>query len=557
MQDTYNDVLRAVTRDYLSQCDPNNPPRSDILEADVLRETRKQFELQNSVITNPSARFRMPKKLAPQQIADIVSYFYRVRRIPPAESSDDTEYDMLGIYCESGEDVGIYVTSDNVFRNLARQYHYTLTNNEFREYMTALRDLAPRVRRCREPCLVPVNNGIFDYDRKVLYSFSPDYVFLSKCRVNYNPNAVNVIIHNDEDNTDWNVEEWMYQLSDDAGITNLLWQILGAIIRPYVNWNKAAWFYSQTGNNGKGTLCELMRELVGAGSYASVSLSDMNKDFALESLIRSTAVIVDENDVGTYIDKAANLKALITHDVVQINRKFKQMIPFRFYGFMVQCLNEMPRVKDRSDSFYRRQIFIPFKKSFTGMERKYIKNDYLHRKEVLEYVLFKVLNMDYYEFDVPDSCLEALEEYKTYNDPVRQFVEEIVPELKWDGLPYVFLYDLFCAWYKVTVKESGLMSQRSFVLALKNVIRTMDTPFMLCEDDKGKDKKWWAKGKMAGPEPMIRTYGLKTWSNPVYKDRGPDELFCTPLNLAANYRGLVRIPTPDADSQKESEDLQQ
>ena len=93
----------------------------------------------------------------------------------------------------------------------------------------------------------------------------------------------------------------------------------------------------------------------------------------LEPLTRATAIIVDENDVGTYIDKAANLKAIITNDAISINRKFKQVISYRFYGFMVQCLNEMPRIKDKSDSFWRRQLFIPFTKCFTGAERKYIK----------------------------------------------------------------------------------------------------------------------------------------------------------------------------------------
>ena len=152
----------------------------------------------------------------------------------------------------------------------------------------------------------------------------------------------------------------MADLSDDPEIVELLWQILGAIIRPHVRWNKSAWLYSETGNNGKGTLCELMRSLCGDGSYAAIPLINFSKDFALEPLTRSTAIIVDENDVGCFIDKAANLKAVITNDVIPINRKFKTPLSYQFYGFMVQCLNEFPRIKDKSDSFYRRQLFIPF-----------------------------------------------------------------------------------------------------------------------------------------------------------------------------------------------------
>ena len=539
MQQTITDVLRTVTGDCLSKIDPNNPPSCDVIEGEILSETRNNVDMINTVINVPRARLPIPQTLVPQQIAEIINHLFTVRRIPPADGSNDSSYDMIAIYCKDGPDAGLYVTDEEIFDRLARLFKYDLKYNEFKEVMRALRSMVPRAKRTKNPNLVPVNNGIFDYDTKTLLPFSPDYVFLSKCRVNYNPNAVNVNIHNPEDNTDWNVEDWMFELSDDKDVTNLLWQILGATIRPYVNWNKAAWFYSTTGNNGKGTLCELMRELVGEGSYASVSLSDMNKDFALESLIHSTSVIVDENDVGTYIDKAANLKALITHDVVQINRKFKQMIPFRFHGFMVQCLNEMPRVKDKSDSFYRRQIFIPFKKTFTGRERKYIKNDYLHRKEVLEYVLYKVLNMDYYDFDVPDSCLEALEEYKKYNDPILEFVDEILPELKWERVPHKFLYELYCSWYVDNYGKKDNTSNKVFTRRIREIVLTGKTDFCLNIDEDGKDKAW-SSTYIKEPEPMIETYHLINWMNPLYKDRGPMDLKCMPIDLANTYRGIVK-----------------
>lgn len=319
--------------------------------------------------------------------------------------------------------------------------------------MEYLRIRAEKVMICDNPDLIAVNNGVFDYRQKILLPFDKQYVFTAKSRVDYVDNPVNPVIHNPEDGTDWDVESWMNDLSDDHEVVESLWEILGAIIRPNVPWGKSAWFYSESGNNGKGTLCELMRELCGETTYASVPLSDFSKDFMLEPLTQATAIIVDENDVGTYIDKAANLKAVVTGDVIQINRKFKSPIAYRFKGFMVQCLNEMPKIRDKSDSFYRRQLFIPFTKCFTGAERKYIKHDYLHRQDVLRYVLHRVLHMDYYELRVPDSCKEALNEYKEFNDPIRQFVNEIFPELQWDLIPFSFLYDLYGAWYKKTSEK--------------------------------------------------------------------------------------------------------
>lgn len=535
MQHTITDIMRCVTKDCLARINPTNPPSCDIIEGNLIDAMRSEIDFKNQSLAK-NAKIKMPDTLAPVQIAEIMNHLYTIRRIPPADTSDDSVYDLLAVYQTKGPDEGIYVTSDEIFRNLAQQFKYALSTHDFKETMDALRPMVPRVARCKDPNIIPVNNGLFNYEKKELMPFTPDKVYLSKCRVNYNPNATNINIHNTDDGTDWNIESWIAELTDDPAVVGLLWQILGAIVRPFTSWNVAAWFYSQTGNNGKGTLCELMRELVGQASCASISLNDMNKDFALESLIHATAIIVDENDVGTFIDKAANVKSLITHDVVLINRKFKQMIPFRFYGLMVQCLNEMPRVKDKSESFYRRQVFIPFTKCFTGKERRYIKDEYLHRKEVLEYVLCKVLNMTYYELTVPDSCKEALEEYKKFNDPLRQFIDEILPECVWDLLPFNFLYDLYQAWYRMNFGNiSGILSKTTFTNEI--IQKTIDDPIWYCPN---KNKQHRTKKRITKAEPLIHTYNLTNWMNPVFANRGPLESKCLPINLPDRMRGLCR-----------------
>ncbi len=220
----------------------------------------------------------------------------------------------------------------------------------------------------------------------------------------------------------------MNELSDDPEVVDLLWEVMGATIRPAVSWNKTAWFYSMSGNNGKGTLCTLIRNLCGRGTWASVPLKAFSQQFMLEPLCRVSAIITDENDTGTFVDDAAALKSVITHDPFQINRKFKDPRTLMFHGFMIQCVNEFPKLKDKSESMYRRLLVIPFEKRFEGHERKYIKNDYLHRREVLEYVLYRLLyETDYYELTIPQTCKDMLADFKTYNDPIRQFCEEVLP----------------------------------------------------------------------------------------------------------------------------------
>jgi putative DNA primase/helicase len=540
-----NDIIRSVTKDYLDTLDPKSPPSPAVIEQELIDLVNGEINLENTGRGRDN-KITPLRALTTSQIAQVMLKLHRVVRIAPSGKNSDRDLDMLAIYAADGEDKGIYLTSDDIFRTVARSYHYGLTTNDFKEVRAALTDGAPRTFRCSDKDMVPVKNGVFDYHSKKLRDFSPQLVFLSKAAVNYNPNAVNVSITHPGDGTVWDVESWMSTLSDDPEIVELLWEILGAIVRPHVRWNKSAWFYSEVGNNGKGTLCELMRNITGPSTYASIPLSDFGKDFQLEPLARASAVIVDENDVGVYIDKAANLKAIITNDVISINRKHKVPIAYQFWGFMVQCLNEHPRIKDKTDSFYRRQLFVPFTKNFKGVERKYIKNDYLHREDVLEYVLKRVLHMDYYELSEPEATKIALEDFKKANDPVRSFFQEFEEDFTWDLLPFPFLYELYRAWFTKTSPSGSPIGRNNFIKDIVSI--TNQSTLWYCPD---KELKLRPGTKMAVAEPLVVEFGLKDWTNKTYSGTDPDKL-ALPFPLKANYRGLLRrdplrdplVPTP-------------
>lgn len=528
-------ILVAAVNDYIKTNPQSYPPDRAKIKEEIVNQTRIIVDAQNSLLSK-TTKLKVPDRLANVQIARIIELVEPVICIScEKRESDETEFDLIGIYQYGGPDEGIYNTSDKALRQLIEEYNFTAVERDMEEVRQILRRHLPRKRRCMDRDLIAVNNGIFNYKTKVLEPFTPDRIFLSKSRVDYNPNAQNVTIHNPDDGTDWDVESWMAELSNDPGIVNVLWQVLGAIIRPFVRWDKSAWFYSTSGNSGKGTLCELMRNLCGAGSYASISLADFSKEFMLEPLIHSNAIIVDENDVGIYLDKVANLKAVITNDVLLINRKFKTPVSYQFFGLMVQCLNEYPRIRDTSDSFYRRQLFIPFDKCFTGRARKYIKDDYLSRPEVLEYVLCRVLNMTYYEFDEPAACRAVLADYKEYNNPVQAFVEEVIPETVWGILPFGFLYDLYKSWFAENSPSGKIQGRNTFIKEIADMAESGKVSGFTCT---GRKTPMRPKKLMDAPEPLILRYGLKNWENPSYV--GHDKMQICLTAVKSMYMGLVR-----------------
>lgn len=497
--------------------------------------------------------FQTLSALSPAVIADCMLHRNRIVRIMLSDKNTDPNYDVLAVYMDHGPDTGIYVTDDVSIRVLARAYNYSISPKELDHVIDMLKDNAPRITVNTDRDLIAVNNGIFDYKTKTLLPFTPEVVFTAKSAIDYKENPANPVIHNNADGTDWDIESWMADLNNDPEIVNLLWEIMSAIIRPNVAWDKTAWLLSEVGNNGKGTLLTLMRNLCGERAWTSIPVADFGKDFHLEPLIRTNAVLVDENDVGEYVDKAANLKAVITNDVILINRKNKTPIAYQFRGFMVQCVNDTPRFRDKSGSLYRRQLIIPFNKSFTGAERKYIKQDYMHRTEVLEYVLHRVLSGNFYELSEPAAVKTALHRYKIENDPIRAFVEEFLDRMVWDLLPWRFLYALYRAWLVKDQPSNPPLGYNKFVQHLTLVLQ--DTP------DEGKN---WivtpaatrTQNRIVGDEPLAVEYDLHDWID-IQPAGGSMRKIGIPHNMPVSTRGLLRataMASPGSASDDDDQD---
>jgi putative DNA primase/helicase len=526
--ETLNECIKNATDCILFKYDQDNHPSYHELEKEILREESKLITFRN--LQWQDKRLKIPDKLCASQIGDVLLKVNYIKRIRMVAVDDSSLLDRLAIY---DDDKGIYVSDLVSFEYHIRALDYTITDKGIKEVMSYLYSNAPIVLRTMEPNLTAVNNGIFDTKRKILLPFSPDMYFLTKCATNYDPMAYNVVIHNYDDGTDWDVESWVASLSDDPEIVQLLWEIMSALVRPFVSWDKSAWFYSETGCNGKGTLCSLMRNLCGDGVCDSISIADFSDRFALGNLINKLCIINDENDVGTFVDKTGKLKALVTHDVVTIENKYQKSVNMQFFGLIIQCLNEYPRFKDKTESFYRRQLFIPFTKCFTGKERKYIKDDYLKRPEVLEYVLYKVLNMDFNKLSEPAACRNILDDYKEYNDTIRQFLNEMLDELVWDFVPFSFLYDLYKAWSAKNNPTGLVVSKITFVHDLMTKLDSY--PCWYCDDSK---KVYRPGHRMDKTEMLIAEYDLRDWQDPTYVGNDITKI-CSP-KLKQHYAGIFR-----------------
>lgn len=509
----------------------------------VLRAKISHVELANMQVSG-AGKQRVPNKLDFDDVAILLMSLFTFKNIQMTERAGDT---LLAYYVESDENgkLGTYETNTRRMFELMERLAPTFKNKDMQDVLDKIERGVPTVEQTKDRHLFIVKNGIFNQLTDELYDFSPDFVYLTKIPVDYRHDPQNPVIVA-KDGYQWDVESWLRDLASDDDTATLIWQVIADCLQPHHSRHKSIWFYSEKGNNGKGTIGQLIKNLLGKGNYAALSVADFNHEFLKETLLGAAANISDENDVDVFIDSIKDYKASVTGDDININRKYEKPLRIQFLGTNIQMMNGLPKTKDKSDSFYRRLILVPFLKSFTNNgERKYIKSDYINRTEVLEYVLHKVVHIQFDEYITPESSARLLESYKEKNNPVLEFWNELQDEFVWDLLPTQFLYDVYTKWFDINNPSGKVMSKRSFTDSLTAVINNNDDPWL---DKTGQNDKVRTKQLMDADEPLIAQYGLDMpdrggkptpWMKRGYV--GSDPIKRREFDRAQTYRGYLRM----------------
>lgn len=458
----------------------------------------------------------------------------------------------LVTYREEGADEGLYVPAERLVRSLAREYHYSISPGELNAVVELIKGSVPLLKPTEDGDVVALANGLFDLRTKELHPFSPEVVLTSKASVAFNKDATTCPVIDG-----WSVDDWIKELAnDDPEVEQLFWQIVAALFRPGHAFNKAVLLYSPTGSNGKGTFLELLRNLVGADRAATLSISDFGGPFLPDTLRGAFCVLSDENEVGDFLRRAGVFKAWITHDWIRLNVKYGTMSDIKGRGLCVFCVNELPSSKDKSESFYRRFVAIPFLKRYIGSnENTAIKNDYVKRPEVLEYIANKALMMPLFDaFVTPAVCEDLLSEIRVENDPVLQFADEFLPQFRWDLLPWKFVYAVYAAWMRKEVPSGHAVGLREFNKRLTAYVESNPAcGWTVPVGENGKQKPVRTHNKILGEEPLAVEYDLSDW----FDMRPVGGSMCKiglPHNMPVSTRGLLRATVVLSDDDTDEDD---
>ena len=302
-----------------------------------------------------------------------------------------------------------------------------------------------------DPTLIPVNNGVVNLETKELMPFSPDYVITAKISTDYQVNPVKPLFDGKFD-----FDNWLSEIAcHDNEVITLLWQIMNEAINPNHTRGKMAILYGE-GNNGKGTFQGLLINLIGLSNVSALKPDQFMEKFKLSSLIGKVCNIGDDIS-SKYLDEVSDLMSIVTGDTITIEEKHLPSYEVSLKLFCLFSGNALPNARNKSQGWYRRLCIVPFNADFNGSkEIPEIKNIYLKDRQLLEWVLWKIINIEPFEkFIEPAVVTKTLDNYKKDNDFVLSWVVDVYIPSRWNEFSK---FPLFLAKEKLEeyLRDSGI-----------------------------------------------------------------------------------------------------
>lgn len=348
-------------------------------------------------------------------------------------------------------DTGLYSDSADLFNQLCHTFDTRVHPKTWDSIKKVVRLKTKMRPTFSDPTLIPVNNGVVNLETKKLMPFSPDYVITAKISTDYQVDPVKPLFDGKFD-----FDNWLSEIAcHDNEVITLLWQIMNEAINPNHTRGKMAILYGE-GNNGKGTFQGLLINLIGLSNVSALKPDQFMEKFKLSSLIGKVCNIGDDIS-SKYLDEVSDLMSIVTGDTITIEEKHLPSYEVSLKLFCLFSGNALPNARNKSQGWYRRLCIVPFNADFNGSkEIPEIKNIYLKDRQLLEWVLWKIINIEPFEkFIEPAVVTKTLDNYKKDNDFVLSWVVDVYIPSRWNEFSK---FPLFLAKEKLEeyLRDSGI-----------------------------------------------------------------------------------------------------
>lgn len=181
--------------------------------------------------------------------------------------------------------------------------------------------------------------------------------------------------------------------------------------------------------SGKGTICRVLRSLVGENNVAGPTLSSLQTNFGLWPLLGKTLAIVSDARLSGRSDQATIAERLLSisgEDAQTVDRKNLEPITTKLSTRLMIVSNELPRLQDSSGALVGRMIVLKLSESFYGREDQRLSDDLLaERSGILHWAIegWRVLR-ERGSFSQPQTGRELVEQMDELASPIMAFVQD-------------------------------------------------------------------------------------------------------------------------------------
>lgn len=251
-----------------------------------------------------------------------------------------------------------------------------------KEVMDYLHLMAPNKRQA-DPRFIRFKNGVLDIDTGQLVDNPCDYLLLNEIPHNWNPEAKSELV----DSTFYSIAQ-----NNEAVVANL-WEMFGLAL--YRGHDVSRMILLQgSGANGKSTLLDMLRHMLGEDNCFSLSICDLGEKFQLVPAMGKLALIGDDISNDYVNGKAcAVMKKFVTGDTVNDQYKGGATFQFKPYATLIYSCNEIPKFADGTYGFERRIHPIPLLARFTPSDKGFDPRlgEKLKNEVCLEYAIAKAV----------------------------------------------------------------------------------------------------------------------------------------------------------------------
>lgn len=290
--------------------------------------------------------------------------------------------------------------------------HFEFKEKLLKQFLTAAHLTPPQ--RKSTGTLINLQNGTFEIgpEGTRLREFEPTDFMTNQLPFNYDPNATCPMF-----------DKFLLRVLPDESCRLVLQEFSGYIFSD-LNLEKLL-ILTGSGSNGKSVFFNILCALVGKENLLNYSLGMFTHEYNRAKLVN--VLLNYSSEKGADLDPDI-LKLLTSREPIQAREPYGSSFTVFIKAKFIINANELSRITEQTEAFFRRQLVIPFNEKISDAEKDIHLADKIIKSElpgIFNWLLQGLKRLSEQQMFTQSETIEkAVSDYKKQSDSVALFVED-------------------------------------------------------------------------------------------------------------------------------------